>query len=85
MLRTALGNSPRDAGPHYALGLALTRLKQTDAALADLRQRDRARPRSWRAMPMCTQWLVAFEAAAAARRSALLKTLAKHPNDSATR
>jgi len=36
VLRTAIATSPQDAALHYALGLTLTRLKQTDAALAEL-------------------------------------------------
>jgi len=38
ILRTAIDNSPGDAGLHHALGLALTRLKRTDAAVAELRR-----------------------------------------------
>jgi Flp pilus assembly protein TadD len=38
VLRTAIGNSPGDAGLHHALGLALTRLKQTDEAIVELRR-----------------------------------------------
>ena len=46
--RAAITASPRDAGLHHALGLALTRLKQPDAALVELRsaaelEPDRAR------------------------------------------
>ena len=37
-LRTAIDASPRDAGLHHALGLALTRLKRTDEAVAGLRR-----------------------------------------------
>jgi predicted CXXCH cytochrome family protein len=36
VLRTALVASPKDAGLHYALGLSLVRLKQTDEARAEL-------------------------------------------------
>jgi Flp pilus assembly protein TadD len=38
VLRAAIAASPRDAGLHYALGLTLTRLKQPDEALAELRR-----------------------------------------------
>ena len=38
VLRGAIAVSPREAAPHYALGLTLTRLKKPDAALAELRQ-----------------------------------------------
>jgi Flp pilus assembly protein TadD len=37
VLRAAVVASPRDAGAHHALGLALTRLKRADAALEELR------------------------------------------------
>jgi Flp pilus assembly protein TadD len=37
-LRAAIAASPRDAAPHHALGLVLTRLKRPDAALAELRR-----------------------------------------------
>src|SRR5262249_53243110 len=35
VLRTAIGTSPRSAELHYALGLALVRLKQTDEAVTE--------------------------------------------------
>ena len=38
VLRAALAASPRDAGLHHALGLALARLKRPDEALAELRR-----------------------------------------------
>jgi tetratricopeptide (TPR) repeat protein len=38
VLRAAIASSPRDAGLHYALGLALTRLKQPTEALGELRR-----------------------------------------------
>src|SRR5262249_60795660 len=38
VLRAAIAASPRDAGLHHALGLALTRLKRTDAAIAEFRR-----------------------------------------------
>ncbi len=37
-LRAAIAVSPKDAGLHYALGLALIRLKRSSDALAELRQ-----------------------------------------------
>ena len=36
VLRKALDASPRDAGLHHALGLALVRLKKQDEAIAEL-------------------------------------------------
>jgi tetratricopeptide (TPR) repeat protein len=38
VLRAAIAASPRDAGLHHALGLALTRLKRSDDALEELRR-----------------------------------------------
>jgi thioredoxin-like negative regulator of GroEL len=80
VLRTALGTSPRDAGLHYALGLALTRLKQTDAALADLRRATELDPDRVR-----YAYVYAVGLHSSGRRSEALallkKTLAKHPND----
>ena len=38
MLQEAIAASPQDAGLHYALGLALTRLKRPDEALGELRR-----------------------------------------------
>ncbi len=38
ILRKALVNSPQDSGLHFALGLALVRLKKSDEALAELRR-----------------------------------------------
>jgi tetratricopeptide (TPR) repeat protein len=80
VLRAALGNSPRDAGLHYALGLALTRLKQTDAALTELRRATELEPDRVR-----YAYVYAVGLHSSGRRSEALallkKTLAKHPND----
>jgi tetratricopeptide (TPR) repeat protein len=38
VLRAAVAASPQDAGLHHALGLALTRLKRREDALAELRR-----------------------------------------------
>jgi Flp pilus assembly protein TadD len=38
VLQAAIEVSPRDAGLHYALGLALVRAKRLDEAIAELRQ-----------------------------------------------
>ena len=38
ILRAAIAASPREAAAHHALGLVLTRLKQSDAALAEFRR-----------------------------------------------
>ena len=66
---------------HHALGLALTRLKQTDAALAELRRAAELEPDRARYAYVYAVG-VAFDRAGATMRWALLKkTLAKHPND----
>ena len=43
-LRAALVVSPKDAGLHYALGLALIRLKRPEDALGELRQAAKLAP-----------------------------------------
>ena len=43
-LRAALAVSPRDAGLHHALGLALTRLKRPDDALAEFHSASELEP-----------------------------------------
>jgi predicted CXXCH cytochrome family protein len=44
VLRAALASSPRDAALHHALGLALTRLKQPQGALDELRRATKLEP-----------------------------------------
>jgi tetratricopeptide (TPR) repeat protein len=44
VLRAAISASPQDAGLHYALGLTLTRLKQPEAALMELRRATELEP-----------------------------------------
>jgi Tfp pilus assembly protein PilF len=44
VLRTAIDNSPGDAGLHHALGLALTRLNRTDEAMVELRHATNLEP-----------------------------------------
>jgi predicted CXXCH cytochrome family protein len=44
VLRAAIATSPQDAGLHYALGLTLTRLKQPDASLMELRHATELEP-----------------------------------------
>ena len=45
ILRDGLKMTPNNAMLRHALGLALVRLKRTDAALGELRARDRSRTR----------------------------------------
>lgn len=79
-LRTAITSSARDGGLHYALGLTLTRLKQSSEALAEFRQAaaldpDRAR----------YAYVYAVALHSAGRRDeangVLKDLLARHPND----
>jgi predicted CXXCH cytochrome family protein len=44
VLRAAIAASPNDATAHHALGLALTRLKKTDAALSEFRRAAELQP-----------------------------------------
>jgi Flp pilus assembly protein TadD len=44
VLRSAIEASPLDADLHHALGLALTRLKQPDQALSELRRASELEP-----------------------------------------
>jgi len=80
VLRAAITASPRDAGLHHALGLALTRLKQPDAALVELRSAAELEPDRAR-----YAYVYAVAVNSAGRRGdaiAVLKAaLAKHPAD----
>jgi Flp pilus assembly protein TadD len=80
VLRAAIGASPADAGLHYALGLTLTRLKQSDQALEEFRraatlQTDNAR--------YAYVLAVALHSASRAEEAltVLKENLARHPND----
>ena len=80
VLRAAIAASPTDGGLHHALGLALTRLKQPDDALEELRRAaelDPERPRY--------AYVYAVGLHSAGRKDealALLKEiLARHPDD----
>ena len=79
-LRVAITTSPRDAALHYALGLTLTRLKQTDAALAELSRAAELEPARAR-----YSYVYAVALQSSGRReealSVLKNALAKHLND----
>jgi predicted CXXCH cytochrome family protein len=80
VLRGAIEASPRDAGLHHALGLALTRLKQTDAALDELRRAADLEPDRAR-----YAYVYAVALNSAGRRDEAIATLkqaaVKHPGD----
>src|SRR5262249_2145676 len=80
VLRAAIAASPRDAGLHHALGLALTRLKQPPAALDELHAAGELEPDRAR-----YAYVYAVALNSAGRRAeaiALLQAaLAKHPAD----
>lgn len=79
-LRAALVASPRDAALHHALGLALTRLKQPDAALSALRRAAELEPDRG---PYAHVYAVALHSSGRRDQAMTLlkKTLADHPND----
>jgi Flp pilus assembly protein TadD len=83
VLRTAISASPRDAGLHHALGLALTRQKKSDDALSEFARAaelepDRARYAYVHAVALHTAGRI-DEA-----MTALKDNLAKHPGDRET-
>ena len=84
ILREGLKAAPQNASIHYALGLALTRLKRTDDALAELRQALALEPASAR---FAYVYGVALHSAGqtAAAVATLEKGLATHPYDSEIR
>lgn len=80
VLRTAIATTPRDAGLHYALGLTLTRLKQSSEALAEFRQGAELDPGRAR---YAYVYAVALNSAGRGSEaiSVLKESLARHPND----
>jgi predicted CXXCH cytochrome family protein len=83
VLRAALTASPRDAGLHHALGLALVRLKRSDDALVELRHATELEPERER---YAYVYAVALHSTAHGREAiAVLKqSLARHPRDRET-
>jgi Flp pilus assembly protein TadD len=80
VLRTAIAASPADAGLHHALGLALTRLKRRDEALAELRRASELDPERARYAYVYAVGL--YSAGKTGEAMALLKaSLARHPDD----
>jgi len=80
VLRSAISTSPQDAGLHHTLGLTLTRLKQPEAALAELRRASELEPERAR---YAYVYAVALHAAGHSHEaiSFLTEALARHPND----
>jgi tetratricopeptide (TPR) repeat protein len=80
VLRAALAASPLDAGLHHALGLALTRLKRTDAAIAELRRAAELEPDRAR---YAYVHAVALHSAGRGEEAmrALKENLVRHPGD----
>jgi predicted CXXCH cytochrome family protein len=80
VLRTAIGASPRDGGLHYALGLALTRMKKPDEAITELARAAEIEPVQAR-----YAYVYAVSLQSAGRKDeamAILKdSLARHPDD----
>jgi predicted CXXCH cytochrome family protein len=80
VLRDAVSASPQDAGLHYALGLTLTRLKQSDAALEELRRATELEPDRAR---YAYVYAIALHSAGQSNEaiSVLKDSLARHAND----
>jgi len=80
VLRSAIAISPEQGGLHHALGLTLTRLKQPEAALIELRRAAELEPDRAR-----YPYVYAVALHSAGRRSdaieLLKKSLARHPGD----
>ncbi len=80
MLRAAIATSARDAGLHHALGLALTRLKRTDEAIAELRRAAEIEPDRARYSYV---YAVALHSAGRGEEAmtVLKQILVRHPDD----
>jgi len=80
VLRAAVAASPKDAGLHHALGLTLTRLKQPDDALGELRRAAELEPDRAR---YAYVYAVALHSAGrtADATAVLMESLARHPPD----
>ncbi len=80
ILRAAIAISPEQGGPHHALGLTLTRLKQPEAALIEFRRAAELEPDRAR-----YSYVYAVALHSAGHRSdaidLLKKSLARHPSD----
>jgi Flp pilus assembly protein TadD len=85
VLRSAIEASPLDAGLHHALGLALTRLKQPDQALSELRRASELEPDRARYLYVYADYVYAIALHSAGRTddamTILRDGLAKHPEN----
>jgi tetratricopeptide (TPR) repeat protein len=84
ILRAGLVVAPENAALHYALGLALVRMKQTDAALGELQRANALEPDNTR---FAYTYGVALHSAGKsdAAKATLAKVLARHPDDATVR
>jgi tetratricopeptide (TPR) repeat protein len=78
VLREALAGSTDQAALHHALGLALTRLKQGDQALAEFRKSSELEPRNARYQYV---YAVALHSAGQAAMAVLKEGLKDHPRN----
>ena len=83
MLRTAIAGSPRDAGLHHSLGLALTRLKRPAEALGELARAAELEPERAR---YAYVYAVGLHSAGRGGEAmtVLKEILARHPGDRET-
>jgi tetratricopeptide (TPR) repeat protein len=84
ILRQGLALAPQNAALHYALGLALVRMKQNDAALGELQRANALEPDNTR---FAYTYGVALHSAGKpdAAKATLAKALARHPDDATVR
>jgi tetratricopeptide (TPR) repeat protein len=84
VLREGLAVAPQSGVLHYALGLALVRLKRSDAALAELQRANVLEPDN---RHFAYAYGVALHSAGKvdAAKATLTKALARHPDDDAVR
>jgi tetratricopeptide (TPR) repeat protein len=84
ILRQGLAVAPQNAALHYALGLALVRMKQNDAALGELQRANALEPDNTR---FAYTYGVALHSAGKpdAAKATLAKVLARHPDDATVR
>jgi tetratricopeptide (TPR) repeat protein len=84
ILRQGLAVAPDSAVLHYALGLALVRMKQNDSALGELQRANALDPENTR---FAYAYGVALHSAGQrdAAKATLAKVLARHPDDATVR
>ena len=82
-MRSAIAASPKDAGLHYALGLALIRLKRSDGALAELQKAAELAPENAQDAYVYGVALNSTGHSDEARKT-LVNALARHPDNRET-